>query len=211
MNLCLIQPDFVHASALQQALAGAGHTALWLRSPADALAWVRSGSFDALVVDLDAARPSCIERLRGADQGLPLLALAGRADLAGALDALDVDDFLVKPVCGAELAARLRALIRRAPRRPSESMLEARDLAMVPARRSVTRAGAPVHLSRTEFDLLHLLLRQPDRVWTRRELEQHALPQAEGAVLDAHMHNLRKKLGGDYIATVRGVGYMVRR
>jgi two-component system response regulator QseB/two-component system response regulator BasR len=84
-----------------------------------------------------------------------------------------------------------------------------KDLVLNGSARTLTRGGARIELSKTEFALMHTLMRQPDRVWTRRELEANAMPHVEGPVLDVHIHNLRKKLGGDYISTVRGVGYVV--
>jgi two-component system response regulator QseB len=78
------------------------------------------------------------------------------------------------------------------------------------ARMRVTRAGAPVTLSKPEFALLLALIKQPDRVLTRSELEKRALPHSDRQTLDVHIFNLRKKIGESTIRTVRGVGYTVQ-
>lgn len=83
------------------------------------------------------------------------------------------------------------------------------DLVLDPRRLSVSRAGQPLPVSRTEFALLHALVRHADRIVTRAELEDGVLPYSGGQTLDVHMSNLRRKIGEGYIRTVRGVGYMV--
>ena len=94
--------------------------------------------------------------------------------------------------------------------RGEEARWTCRDLVLDERRMVLARAGAEIALSKTEFTLMRALLRGSDRVVTRTELEDHALPISEGQTLDVHMSNLRKKIGDGYIRTVRGVGYMVR-
>jgi DNA-binding response OmpR family regulator len=91
-------------------------------------------------------------------------------------------------------------------------MLAVGEIELNPAARAVTRAGKPVELTPREFDLLHLLLQNPDRVLTRRSLEEQLYAwndAVDSNALEVHIHHLRKKLGNDLIRTVRGVGYMV--
>ena len=89
----------------------------------------------------------------------------------------------------------------------------ARDVSLDPAARSVRLAGQPVNLSTREFDLLHALMLNAGRVLSREQLEQHLYSwgkEVESNTVEVHIHHLRRKLGNGLIATVRGVGYMLR-
>jgi two-component system OmpR family response regulator/two-component system response regulator QseB len=112
-----------------------------------------------------------------------------------------------------ELAARLRALVRRAHGQPQEQ-LRAQDLVLDAAARVVMQAGQAVPLSTREFDLLHALMLNAGRVMSREQLEQHLYSwgqEVESNAVEVHVHNLRRKLGSGVIQTVRGVGYLLPR
>jgi len=118
---------------------------------------------------------------------------------------------VLKPVDLHELAARLRALVRRAHGQSDES-LAAADVVLDPAARRVLRAGEPVALSTREFDLLHTLMLNAGRVLSREQLEQHLYSwgeEVESNAVEVHIHHLRRKLGAALIQTVRGVGYVL--
>ena len=123
---------------------------------------------------------------------------------------LGADDYVLKPFDLDEIAARLRALVRRAHGRP-EPVIQVGAVELNPATRMVTLSGQPVELTAREFDLLHLLLQNADRVLTRRTLEEQLYTwndAVDSNALEVHIHHLRRKLGNTLIRTVRGVGYM---
>jgi two-component system OmpR family response regulator/two-component system response regulator QseB len=123
------------------------------------------------------------------------------------------DDYVVKPVDLQELAARLRALVRRSHGQPLEQLV-AQDVVLEPAARTVTQDGTPVALSGREFDLLHVLMLNAGRVLSREQIEQHLYSwgqEVDSNAVEVHVHNLRRKLGPALIVTVRGVGYALRR
>jgi two-component system response regulator QseB/two-component system response regulator BasR len=218
MRICLIEDDLKLGRALQAALEDAGQAVTWLRRAADGRRWLAQELFDAVLLDLglpDDSGMSLLRELRAAGLGTPVLVITARDALEDRITGLELgaDDYLVKPFANAELLARIRAVVRRAAggSAAADPLWCVRDLVLNERSRTLTRAGTAVDLSKTEFELLHTLLRQPDRVWTRRELESQVLPSSEGAALDVHVSNLRRKLGGDYIHTVRGVGFVVRR
>lgn len=219
MRVCLIEDDLTLGRSLQSALQDSGHEVVWVRRAADARYWVQEESFDALLLDLglpDGNGMDLLRHFRAAQRQLPILVITARDSLEDRLGGLDggADDYLIKPFVASELLARLRAVVRRAaPAKEGSEELHwrAKDLLLDERRMVLTRAGQPISLSKTEFTLLHTLMRYPDRVMTRRELESRALPHSEGQALDVHMFNLRKKIGDGYIRTVRGVGYMVER
>ena len=218
MKICLVEDDLELGKALQSALQDAGQEAVWVRRVADARHWIASDPFDAILLDLglpDGSGLDLLKLLRSEGKTLPILVITARDSLEDRLGGLDIgaDDYLVKPFAVSELLARLRAVVRRATgwNECGESVWKIKDLILDDRRMVLSRAGTPVVLSKTEFTLLHALMRYPDRVLTRRELEAWALPHSEGQALDVHMSHLRRKIGEGYIRTVRGVGYVVEK
>ena len=139
--------------------------------------------------------------------------LAGIGEEEARVKGLDLgaDDYVVKPFDLDEIAARLRALVRRANGR-TRPLVQHGGLILDPAARSVTLDGEPVVLTGREFELLQLLLDNAGRVLTRRTLEEQLYnweEAVESNALEVHVHHLRRKLGASLIRTVRGVGYMV--
>lgn len=218
MNIFLIEDDMAIGKAVLSVLQDLGHTVVWVRLAANVTREALAGKFDAILLDLglpDGDGIALLRRLRADGVTLPVLILTSRDSLEDRLTGFDsgADDYLIKPFEIPELLARLRAIVARAggPIEAKEQVWKAGDLQLDEGRVQVTRAGQPVTLSKTEFTLLLALMRQPDRVLTRTELERDVLPFSEGHTLDVHVSNLRKKIGEGYIRTVRGIGYMVQR
>jgi DNA-binding response OmpR family regulator len=152
-----------------------------------------------------------LQKVRAANQQVPVLVLTARDQVAERIRGLDsgADDYVVKPVDLHELAARLRALVRRSHGQTQE-VLRVQDLVLDPASRAVQLAGKSVGLSTREFDLLHALMLGAGRVLSREQLEQSLYSwgqEVESNAVEVHVHHLRRKLRPDLILTVRGVGY----
>ena len=218
MKICAVEDDLELGKALQSALQNAGQEVVWVRRASDARHWIDTEPFDAVLLDLglpDGNGIELLKELRAAGHTLPVLVITARDSLEDRLNGLDrgADDYLVKPFDVPELLARLRAVMRRVTgwSEAGEPVWKVKDLVLDDKRMLLTRGGVNVVLSKTEFALLHALMRYPDRVLTRRELEARALPNSEGSALDVHMSHLRQKIGEGYIRTVRGVGYVVDR
>ena len=144
-----------------------------------------------------------------------MLVLTARDTVPDRVRGLDggADDYVVKPVDLDELAARLRALVRRAHGQVQER-LTAQDVVLDLAARSVTQGGAAVTLSTREFDLLQMLMLAAGRVLSREQIEQQLYgwgQEVESNAVEVHVHHLRRKLGPSLIQTVRGVGYLLVR
>ena len=181
---------------------------------ADATSGIETVILDVGLPDmsgLDVARA-----LRKQGRELAILMLTARDTVNDRVSGLDAgaDDYLVKPFAYEELAARLRALARRAApgsRRP-EPVLAAGPIALDERSRRVTVEGRPIDLSPREFSLLECFLRHPGQSLTRDQLLDQAWPFSVAVTpnaVDAYVHYLRTKLGtaGRWIETVRGVGY----
>ena len=213
----MIEDDLTIGRALLTAFKEEGHQAVWVRLAADVEPRLQEENFDAALLDLglpDGDGTTVLRQLRAAGITVPVLIMTARDALNDRLRGFNAgaDDYLIKPFEIPELLVRLRAIVRRSGgAADAESQWALQDLVVEERRMQVTRAGAPITLSRTEFTLLLTLVKQSDRVLTRVELERRALPFSEGQTLDVHISNLRRKIGDGYIRTVRGVGYMVQR
>jgi len=216
MRILLVEDDRLLGDGVKAGLAGAGLAVDWVRDGEAALAALAAESFTAIVLDLGLPRRdglSVLSALRGAGNPVPVLVLTARDQVVDKVRCLDLgaDDYVVKPFDLDELAARLRALVRRSQGRADASLRHG-DLVLDPAARSTTLKGVPVALTGREFDLLRMLLDAAGRVLTRRMLDEqlYAWGEAVGSnALEVHIHHLRRKLGSELIRTVRGVGYMV--
>ena len=216
MRVLLVEDDRLLGDGLQAGLADAGHAVDWVRDGEAAVAALGSERFAAVVLDLGLPRRdglSVLEWLRGQGNDTPVLILTARDGVSDRVKGLDLgaDDYVVKPFDLDEIAARLRALVRRANGR-TRPLVQHGGLILDPAARSVTLDGEPVVLTGREFELLQLLLDNAGRVLTRRTLEEQLYnweEAVESNALEVHVHHLRRKLGASLIRTVRGVGYMV--
>ncbi len=218
MRILLAEDDTLLGDGLRAGLRQLGFQVDWVRDGAAAERELRAEPYAAAVLDLGLPLMDGMDVLasvRRAGVTLPVLVLTARDAVPERIRGLNLgaDDYVVKPVDLEELAARLRALVRRAHGRPQESLV-AQDVVLEPAARSVSQAGAPVALSGREFDLLHVLMLNAGRVLSREQIEQHLYSwgrEVESNAVEVHVHNLRRKLGAGLIHTVRGVGYTLRR
>lgn len=218
MRVILVEDDELLGDGVRSGLKQYGYTVDWVKDGAAAKHAILSEHFDAIILDLGLPRKSGIEVLEEIrDEGVstPVLILTARDAVEDRVAGLDkgADDYLTKPFDLEEVTARLRALLRRSSGR-ADSSITYRDLVLDPASHSVTLNGEPVTLSRREFALLHKLLENSGQVLSRDQLTQSLYGWEEDVdsnTLEVHIHNLRKKVNGTFIRTIRGVGYMVEK
>jgi DNA-binding response OmpR family regulator len=218
MKICLVEDDLELGHSVQSLIQDGGHDVVWVRRITEARYWLEQLVFDAVVLDLglpDGNGLDLLRSIRQQDKQMPLIVITARDGIEDRLHGLDsgADDYLVKPFAGPELLARLRAVARRSglAQEAEAQEWQVRDLKLDERRMLLMRGDTVINLSKTEFTILLTLLKLPDRVVTRRELEARALPNADSHALDVHMFNLRKKIGEGYVRTVRGVGFLVER
>lgn len=218
MRILVVEDDSLLGDALKTGLGQRAFDADWVKDGVAAELALRTESFAAVVLDLGLPRLDGIallrkERARGSR--IPILVLTARDAIDDRVRGLDsgADDYIVKPVDLDELAARLRALVRRS-RGEAAPALQAGELRLDPAARSVTYRGKPIELKAKEFNLLQELLLNAGRVLSRQQLEQRLYAwgeEVESNAIEVHVHHLRRKLSPDLIRTVRGVGYLLPR
>lgn len=218
MRILLVEDDPLLGDGLRSGLRALGFQVDWVRDGEAAERELRAEPYAAAVLDLGLPRRDGLDVLaavRAAGVTLPVLVLTARDAVSDRIRGLDggADDYVLKPVDLHELAARLRALVRRANGQSQET-LRVGPLALDAAARQVWRDGQAVTLSPREFDLLHALMLAGGRVLSREQLEQQLYAwgqEVESNTIEVHVHHLRRKLGPAAIQTVRGVGYSVPR
>ncbi|MBL8350212.1 MAG: response regulator transcription factor [Burkholderiaceae bacterium] len=218
MRILLAEDDPLLGDGLRAGLRQAGFQVDWVRDGPAAERELRGQPYAAAVLDLGLPGldgMDVLAQVRRAGVTLPVLVLTARDAVPDRIRGLDsgADDYVIKPVDLDELAARLRALVRRAHGQPQER-LQVQDVQLDPAGRTVQRNGQPVALSTREFDLLQALMLAAGRVLSREQLEQQLYPwgqEVDSNAVEVHIHHLRRKLGPQLIQTVRGVGYLCPR
>lgn len=218
VRILLVEDDHILGSSLKKALEKHAYGVDWLRDGEAGLAAAESSQFAAIVLDLNLPKLNGIgvlKALRGKGNSVPILLLTALDAVLQKVAGLDqgADDYMVKPFDLDELMARLRALIRRRDGRV-EATIRCGDVEVEPAAMVVRRNGISVPMTAKEFHLLTLLMERSGRYVTKNDIE-YALYDAESAVesntTEVTIYNLRKKLGAEFIKSIRGVGYMIER
>lgn len=218
MHVLLVEDDALLGQAIEMALGRWNHTSVWVRDGESALAAARSSAVDLIVLDLGLPRIGGLEvlkTLRAEARAVPVLIITARDSLNDRVCGLDAgaDDYLNKPFHLDELAARMRALHRRALGQ-SQNLILAGSLCLDPLNAQATFEGHNVELSQREFVLLRALAERAGRAVSREALMQ-ALYGSEGGAesntLEVLIHSLRRKLAPTVIRTVRGLGYLLAK
>lgn len=217
MRILLAEDDQQLGYALKAGLEHEGFIVDWVRDGNAARYEAGIATYSALVLDINMPLMSGIDVLKNIRQSgnaTPVLMLTAQDDVAGIAETLDLggDDYVVKPVEIIVLGARLRAIIRRSEGSTSND-LALGQLHLSPKTHSVTLANVEIGLSKKEFALLHSLMISSGRVLTKEQIESQLYSwghEVESNAIEVHIHNLRKKIGVDYIRTIRGVGYQIK-
>jgi two-component system OmpR family response regulator/two-component system response regulator QseB len=227
MRLLLVEDDRMIGESLRAALRAEGHAVDWVRDVAAARATLASERFDLVLLDLglpsggagamavsgSADGLTVLRELRARADATPVIVLTARDGAGDRVKGLDsgADDYLVKPFEVEELKARIRAVLRRHGGRAGPA-LQHQGVTLDPGTKQVTRDGVPVLLSAREFAVLEALMQRPGAVLSRAQLEDRLYgwgEEIESNAVSVYVHQLRRKLGADFIGNMRGVGYFL--
>ncbi|GAA0847226.1 two-component system response regulator PrmA [Marinobacter szutsaonensis] len=216
MRILLIEDDHLLANTMLDMLRDGQNTVDWLDDGQQALNALLNEDFDLAILDLTLPRVDGLDIVRNIrNRGIetPVIILTARTDLDEKLQGLNsgADDYLTKPFAMAELKARIRAVTRRGSGVRTAGLKVGR-LTLDTDSGQLEVGNDTFTLPRSEFQILHYLMRHPDQVATRRRLEEQLYGWEHGAesnALEVHVHHLRRRVGKKTIRTVRGVGYLL--
>ena len=218
MRILVVEDDAPLAGFVRKGLEAEHYAVDWAADGELARQMAVESDYDLMVLDLNLPRLdgiSVLNSIRPKKPSLPVLVLTARSRIEDRVQSLDAgaDDCLIKPFSFTELAARVRALLRRGPR-TVETVLRVADLELDRVARRVQRAGKRVELTSKEFALLEYLMRNSGRRVTRAMIVEHVWNlsfDTSTNIVDVYINYLRKKIDGEHtphlIHTVRGVGY----
>ena len=218
MRILLAEDDAMIGTAVRQGLHQEGFVVDWVQDGRAAEVALHENVHDLMLLDLGLPRRQGLDVLtamRRRGDARPVLIVTARDAIADRVAGLDAgaDDYLVKPFDLDELAARIRALLRRGAGR-AEPVITYGELELFPAKRELRMHGEPVHLSAREYALIEALLARPGAILSRAQLEEKLYgwnESVESNAVEVHIHSLRRKLGAGTIRNVRGVGWMAEK
>lgn len=190
----------------------------WFTNVDDAEEALRQVAYDMLVLDINLPGRSGLDFLRdqrSKGNALPVLLLTARDTVPQRVQGLNAgaDDYLIKPYDFEELLARIRALVRRRSQ-PYRDVLRYRDVAVDFSGHTVQLDGTPLTLTAREFDVLRILLEEQGRCLSKDQIAEKMYgwdDEVESNTIEVYVSSLRRKLGKEYIRTVRGLGYLMEK
>ncbi len=218
MRVLLVEDDLLIGRSLIRAFDGTGTTVDWTRTGGEALEAVRSMPYSIVLLDLglpDKAGLDVLKDMRRRKDTTPVLIVTAHDEIETRVAGLDLgaDDFVEKPFDFDELAARIRAVVRRHDGHAA-SLIQSSEIVLDLAGHQATYKGVTQLLPAREFALLQALLARPGAILSRKQLEDALYgwgEEVESNAVDVLIHYVRRKFGNDIIRNVRGVGWMVAK
>lgn len=216
MRILIVEDDQLIGDGLNIGLQKMGFTVDWFQDGNDAFEALFQAPYDAVVLDLGLPGKdglSILKEWRLNKRKEPVLILTARGDVDQRIIGLDsgADDYLAKPFALAEVAARLKALIRRTNDRV-DPVIMIKNITYYPETKMVTKDNTPIVLTPKELKLLELLLMNVNKVLTKELIEDKLYSwgdDVQSNTVEVHIHHLRKKLGKDIVKTINKIGYMM--
>jgi len=218
MRLLLVEDDVMIGEGVRQGLRQDGFALDWVREGEAAERALRNNVYDGVLLDLGLPKKDGLDVLKGLrrrGERIPVLVITARDSVSNRIEGLDqgADDYITKPFDLDELAARVRAVLRRHSGH-AESVIQVGPLMLNSSTHEASLDGNPLSLSPNEFALLEVFASRPGIVFSRTQLEEKLYgwgQEVESNTVEVYIHNLRKKLGQHFIKNIRGVGYTIPR
>ena len=216
MRVLLVEDDYVLGEAVREHVASLGHGVDWMKRLDDAREALATVAYELVLLDLnlpDGRGLDLLRELRRQGADAPVIILTAQDQIAARIEGLNTgaDDYLVKPFDLSELSARIAAVARRYSGN-ANPLLRRGELEIDLARRIVCVAGKPVDLTAREWAVLERLVRHPNALIAKTDIEDSLYEfgaEIESNAVEVYVSRLRKKLGHDAIRTVRGAGYVI--
>lgn len=214
MRILLAEDDASQAESIKDWLEMDGYNVDWVERGDHAILAIEQHDYDCLLLDRglpQASGDEIVKVIRRQNAQTPVIFITARDHIQDRVEGLDLgaNDYLVKPFNLEELSARVRAQLRQHQARAGQ-YLNFSDLQLDPQAKTLTKAEQPINLTAKEFQILHKLMLKPDYIVTREQLEESLYAwgeEIESNAIEVFIYQIRKKIGGHYIKTIRGLGY----
>ncbi|OAL81703.1 two-component system response regulator [Acinetobacter sp. SFB] len=214
MRILLAEDDASQAESIKTWLEMDGYNIDWVERGDHAILAIEQHQYDCVLLDRGlpkATGDEILKALRAQQQQTPVIFITARDSIQDRVEGLDLgaNDYLVKPFSLEELSARVRAQLRQ-HQGSADQYLHYANLVLDPQAKTLIQDGQTVNLTAKEFQILHKLMQKPEHVMTREQLEESLYAwgdEIESNAIEVFIYQLRKKIGSQYIKTIRGLGY----
>jgi two-component system, OmpR family, response regulator len=214
MRILLAEDDASQAESIKTWLEMDGYNIDWVERGDHAILAIEQHQYDCVLLDRGlpkATGDEILKTLRAQQQQTPVIFITARDSIHDRVEGLDLgaNDYLVKPFSLEELSARVRSQLRQ-HQSSADQYLRYANLVLDSQGKTVTQDGQTVNLTAKEFQILHKLMQRPEQVVTREQLEESLYSwgdEIESNAIEVFIYQLRKKIGSQYIKTIRGLGY----
>jgi two-component system response regulator QseB len=218
VRVLLVEDDKIIGDGVSIGLDGEGYAIDWVEDIESAETALDTNDYGLAILDIglsDGSGLDLLRKIRKQQKNFPIIMLTAYDDVSYKVKGLDsgADDYLIKPFKLDELKARLRALRRRNTGKATP-MINVGNISINPASHEVLKDGVNINLGPKEFSILHVLLENAGKIISKKQLEDHLYSwdnEIESNTVEVHIHGLRKKLGKDFIETIKFVGYRVNK
>ena len=214
MRILLAEDDASQAESIKTWLEMDGYNIDWVERGDHAILALEQHQYDCVLLDRGLPKingDDILKTLRAQQQPTPVIFITAQDSIHDRVEGLDLgaNDYLVKPFSLEELSARVRSQLRQHQAQVGQ-YLHFANLQLDPQAKTLKQEGQPINLTAKEFQILHKLMQKPDHVVTREQLEESLYAWGDEIVsnaIEVFIYQLRKKIGSQYIKTIRGLGY----
>ena len=218
MRILLAEDDASQAESIKDWLELDGYSVDWVERGDHAILAVEQHQYDCILLDRGLPKASgddILKSIRHQNANTPVIFITAKDAIHDRVEGLDLgaNDYLVKPFNLEELSARVRSQLRQ-HQTQAVQYLTFGNLQLDPQAKTLTQAGQVINLTAKEFQILHKLMQKPEHILTREQLEESLYAwgeEIESNAIEVYIYQIRKKIGGQYIKTIRGLGYRMHQ
>lgn len=218
MRILLAEDDASQAESIKDWLEMDGYSVDWVERGDYAIAAIEQHQYDCILLDRGLPKASgddILKTIRRQNMKTPVIFITAKDHVHDRVEGLDLgaNDYLVKPFNLEELSARVRSQLRHHHSEVGQ-YLNFLDLELDPQAKTLVKAGKPINLTAKEFQILYKLMQKPNHILTREQLEESLYAwgdEIESNAIEVFIYQIRKKIGGHYIKTIRGLGYRMHQ